>query len=734
MPVPLLRQGNVYIERCAFSKTHGATPTQCSVSFEAVANVSLGTDFNIDIGGSTWMGRVINNHVHKGASVGKVTELTCNDIRELLQSREVFCQLNQIDPKTGQVYCILDDNFVDALVALGYISQGEADNQYGKWEFLQAFTGVDMVGVQWDWIYPRTVIEVLCYLAGYERPIFSSQARTILANSASSLDGGLAATVQASNNFFGIDWQMGEKCGSALAHIADLMGLQLTLVEGEYRLAFYRIGESSYGIEWQGVYAEETTQGTALQTQVDTGVWITGERDVWEMQKVDLVPAWNQNWNRWGLKQEQWVYENILRPAGLTLFATTIGDLRYAGYVSVKYIYWDGSKEVEDTYDLNLADLYDEGFTDSGFFEDLSIHDYLERVVFKVYRIGIMNQFLTEDEFYGRDVDGNRVPVRFKPIHTPLLSDPGVPYHCYGTRVFKKGKRHTLKVSAPKMRMEKGHSLSLETGHIAFDTMQYSLSADYVAYTSANQGCDPVPNLQAPYIPTNIIPDAPAIDVCFYGPVFRQPFGGADNPQSFTEGGVLILPRIGTKKVPGLRHGKRVMGNRSNPLDPDSTPWGEIGKTVQEYMAAQNNYIQNPNFELDADTEAALVANSYLNRPHVVASGEEHFAGFCGHEPDGEIRRVSVSIDGMKGITETVSYSNDYPSLFHEPDIELLRRMGVDSALRQADRLKRMEMLATYKQQNESDAKDALKGQGHDVASQRRVISGNPLEVGLVEP
>jgi hypothetical protein len=749
MPLPLIRNGNVYIESCSFSKNHGATPTQLKAQYEALSNVALSTAFGIGIGGSVWWGSVIDSHVRKSGSVGRVTELTCNDDRELLQSQMVFCQLNQIDRKTGKIYTILDDAFVKALVELNYITQGVANNEYGKWGFLRQFE-------PWDIIYPQTVIRVLCHLAGFAPPIFSAKTREILGSTAAVLaNQDIQGTIIATNNFFGIDWQMGEKCGSALSHICDLLGLQFTLTElaltpnkPQPRLSFFQIGEASYQmVPWsppppgppqvpdpQSTGAEESTQGTALQTQVDTGVWIMGERDVWELNQLDLVPAWNQAWNRWVLNSEQWIVENILMPAGLDQFATTIGELRDAGSVTVtvKYIYMNGSTKTEGTYPLVLATLYDDGFTEAGVFADLSIHDYVERVVFKVYRIAIMDQFLSEDEFYGVDADGNRVPVRFKPIHTPLISDPSVPYHVFGTRVFKASKRHKLPISAPKMRMEKGHRLSDETGHVVFDTRQCKVSDAVLAYQLTHEGCNPPMDQAAPNVPTSISADAPAIDVCFYGPVYRKPFGDADNPHSFTEDGVLILPRIGTKKISGLRHGKVIVNaSMTNPKDASTTPWGLQNMTVEQYMAQQSDYVLDPDLELDADTQAFLVANALINRPHIVRSGEERFAGICGHEPDGEIRRVSVSIDGTRGITETVSYANDYPSLFHEPDIELLRRMSVDSALRQADRLKRSEFNAECKQQNVSEAEDALKD---DVTSQKRVIVNNHLEIGLVEP
>jgi hypothetical protein len=747
MPVPKLRTGNIYVERANFSKTHGATPTQCKMTFEAVANVALGSDVTVKIGESVWTGRVLENVVHKSEGVGQVTELTCLDNRDFLMSQTTFCQLNQIDHKTGQIYCILDDAFVDALQELGYITQSEADEEYGKWETLQAFG-------KWNIIYPQTVIKVLCYLVGFQMPVLSTQARTILNASATALNQGIPGTLMATNNFFGLDWQMGEKVGSALTAIAELMGLQFTLVPEHYQLAFYKIGERSYtDIEWQGVFAEETTAGNALQTQVDTGVWILGERDVWQLDQVDLVPAWNQLWNRWGLRQEQWIFEHILKPAGLDLFSTTIGDLRDAGsnpgterYVMLNFFCMDedGTDIPVEGYRLDLTTLYDDGFTDAGYFEDLSIHDYLERVFFKVFRIGIMNELLSPSEFCGYQLDDNgdpmldadgrkiRCPVRFKPIHTPLLSDPSVPYHCYGTTVNKKSKRHEMELSVPKTRQEKGHRMSDETGHVVFDTMQFTISETAKEYGRNNQGVLPPPDLNS--IPENIIPDAPAIDVCIYGPVYRKFFGN-DLPfvDSTSGTAVSILPRIGNKKVSGLRRGKSILADRADVSDPDSTPWGNLNMTLAEYMVNQDEYLLNPTLELYADTQAALVAASWLNRPQVIRSGQEQFSRIAGHEPDGQIRRVTVSLDPSRGISETVVYANDYPSLYHEPDIALTRQISVDSAIRTNNRLKEIELRAQYKTQNEADARDEGKGEGMDIVHQKRVVVNNHLEVGLAE-
>jgi hypothetical protein len=230
---------------------------------------------------------------------------------------------------------------------------------------------------------------------------------------------------------------------------------------------------------------------------------------------------------------------------------------------------------------------------------------------------------------------------------------------------------------------------------------------------------------------TNFTPDAPTIDVCFYGPVFRKYFGQPSNPDStqpftFVDPvtgltlSIPILPRIGAKKVSGLRHGKQVANaSRTDVNDPETTPWGLAGQTVYEYMAEQNEYIPDIAKEFTAETQALLVATSWLNRPQIVVSGEEHFGGFCGHEPDGEIRRVTVNVDGKSGISEVVTYSNDFPSLFHEPDIELLRRIHVNEALRASDKLKRNELIDEQKQQAATEALEAAQFGGETLAAQR---------------
>lgn len=757
MPTARIRNGNALIERASFSKTHGATPTQAEMSFTAVAAATIGARIALDIGGSTWCGNIVEVVTEKNEGVGQITRVKAHDTREVLMSQSVFAMLNMLDRKTGQVFCILDDAFLTALNNLGYISGQQLGQESGRWQMLKQFR-------VWDFIYPQTVIEVLLNMVGFTKPIYSTEAKAVLNNAAGQ------SWLSSKNNIYGLDWSMGNKVGAALTQICELLGLQFTLDSGSLGLTlkFTKIGERSYqGIEWAGIYAPESTQGQALQTDVDTGVWIMGERDVWELQKVDLVPAWNQLWNRWALKGEQFVQQYFLSPLGLDLFTTKINDLSFLGECpefKFSYAKSDNTDGWQKTA-VDLSTLYDPGFTANGFFGDMTIHEYLSKVPYYVYRIAIMDQFLSPAEFYGYQValdsDGNakldnqgrpiavdangsplkygvggriRVSVRYKPICFPLLSDPSTPYHCDTNFVWKHSKRHRIKVTPARTRREKGHHLSEETGHIAFDSRLILVTKAGQDYSEANQGMlnPDMPTKGDTYDnPTNIIPDVPQVNVCFYGPIFKK-FFGADYPSIDPATGLTLVPRIGSKKISGLRRGKLLTNAAmSNPTDEGTTPWGN--DDLPGYMESQSEFLLNPTVEKKAEDEAKDVATSWLNRPHTVKSGEERFVATAGHEPDGEIRRVSVSVDAQQGVHESVSYANDWPSLFHEPDIELSRRISMDAAIRKGDQLKRDQLFKLAQEANTADAAVQIgDGHGPEVAAANRVRESH-IEVGLVE-
>jgi len=234
MPVPLLRNGNIMIEKASFSKTHGATPTQCQVMYEAISNQTLWSPLVIDIGGSVWSGNIVEASTHTSEAVGQVTELKCHDTREALMSQCTYCMLNMIDRKTGQIYCILDDNFIDALVALNYITQAQADANYGSWQTLTAFD-------VWAYLYPQTIINVLLYLVGFTAN-FSTAAQMVLANADNVLDDPSSALLNSSVNLFGIDWFTGNKVGATLTHIAELLGLQFTIAPDDSEALFVKGG------------------------------------------------------------------------------------------------------------------------------------------------------------------------------------------------------------------------------------------------------------------------------------------------------------------------------------------------------------------------------------------------------------------------------------------------------------------------------------------------------------
>jgi hypothetical protein len=63
----------------------------------------------------------------------------------------------------------------------------------------------------------------------------------------------------------------------------------------------------------------------------------------------------------------------------------------------------------------------------------------------------------------------------------------------------------------------------------------------------------------------------------------------------------------------------------------------------------------------------------------------------------------------------------------------LVRRFGIDEALRKADRIKNHETIAAYKHQSEAEARDESKGEGLALTHQKRVVVNHHLEAGLVD-
>lgn len=598
--------GDCTITSCEFSKGHGTTPTRCTATIAGYGNKTRDSWWDVQISGSLWSGIVRDCQHRKSEGGGWETVIRAVDMRDYLWSETVFGQVNMIDDLTGEVYSITGSNWASQTPnAVGYI-------------------------------YPRTLIGELLGLITKKRftAEYSSAALQILRATESD------DWRNSRYNVFGLDWNTGAKVGAAIQQVLESLGLQCVPKPrhstSDQCLRITVIGEQDYPfLEWEGQYAVESETGEAVQEDVDTGVTIVGERDIYEFTDAPLEPAWNQQWN-----------EIALSAAAQQKFWTAVEDL--GGH--------NTTVKVGDDICLEAG-----GFTDDGFvpgyakFSDMTVAAYLEAVPFHVYRISGMENFLSEDELNGT------TPARVAPIVTPLLSDPSRQYLIYGEHVkqrknpkkykdieFASQSPDVMKNGHVHVEKEHGHRLIEKSGHVVFDTWQ-------VGITEA--GKTALDDAEAEFTWQHIKADAPTITVCMIGSVYNRFFGTHD--------------RAGSKKVGGLR--------RAYIVDSTDLPVAIPTDTPEEFIL---------DGEKTADEIAEDVADSLLSRKRVVKSGSETFFGAAGHEPCGEIRRVTVKVDGKNGISETVDYANDEPTLTYEPQIELARRIAQDAQAKQSEKLR----------------------------------------------
>jgi hypothetical protein len=595
------RNGNVYIERASFTKAHGASPTTAEAETEAAMSMPLQQLWQILIGDSLWNGIVVEVQDIKREGSGLTTRLRAIDLRDYLFSDSVFLKINMIDPNTGEVYHVIPE--------------------YDGVEFFNDFP-------VYEPIFPRDLIDDLLAVVGFIAD-YSPAALDILRSTEGD------DWQNSRYNIFDLDWYNGIKIGTAVAQVADLLGLQFTIVNGwnlSRRLRFTVIGEPDYPLlEWEGIFATETTIGNAVQTDIDTGIWIVGSRNLYEHPEVPLIPWWNQNWN-------SFAFDLNLRTEALAIFGMdeTVNTVREFGLAT-------GGIYLDDGF-IGGRTKADKGAI---VFNDMLIKEYVDKILFKVYRISIMDQFLTPEQ-----MDGVR-PVLEAPIVGPLFSNPGKQCIVKGHICNDESKDQVVRfISDDIVEMEGGYTLDENNGFVIFDSMRFFVTDEALA--SDDPGADL----------TDYIPDPCTITCMFAKEVFREFFGDTE--------------RIGVKVVSGLRRTFLVSA-----ID------GEIIELTRPE-------------EKNAGLIAEDIALGLLTRKRIVRSGEETFIGISGHEPTGEIRRITVSVDPDSGISERVSYANDEPSPDVEPYIEVARRLGIDAQIRESIIKKREDDIQRAKDQRKA--------------------------------
>jgi hypothetical protein len=551
MADPLIRNGVVIIEQAEFTKSHGAAPSRASITTEIPSSHRIDDILWLIIGTSQWMGRCNDVRLVKNESTGLTSQISAVDFRDDLFSVTVFGQINMLDRETGKVYSIVE-GIPDPDVT--YSGSGSTTGLAGlKGQFsttlreditrfreklrndIQQFrneiynNGGDSSQISYFDLVPEffrsadpngfilqtpyygripagTLIQWLAGLCGFHVEYSSeSQVRINLSDSTS--------WESARWNVFNLDWGTGTKVANALSQVLDALGLQFTMrMDWTRTLYVTRVGEIQYpGLIWEGVDATATEDGFAVQDDADTGVWVVGDRDMYEFTDLPYEPDWNQKWNElfWdigGLAEKA-------KELDLDLRTARVRDMpeEYQEYTSGE----DLSEELAGyAKHLNGTDI-----------NDMLVTEYLKTIPFRLYRIKGMDKVLT----IGEEYSGKSTP-REVPIASPLLSDPNkqaiLKSHWCDEELL--ATLYVLRVTELS-EQEKGWTLIEPTGQIWFDEgrFQYLPAADTLLFDEL--------------LPEHIIPEDGTITAVFYGPIYRRLFG--------------TNQRIGSQSVTGLRRG-----------------------------------------------------------------------------------------------------------------------------------------------------------------------------------
>lgn len=109
-----------------------------------------------------------------------------------------------------------------------------------------------------------------------------------------------------------LDWERGVKLGQALLRVAEKAGVQFTL-GGKYLLKFRRKGEllagETFPVALNGDYvfpegAENCRDGLGQSGQ-PTRVKVVGDRNLYQVHNLELVPEWNREWDEFW---DEWLF------------------------------------------------------------------------------------------------------------------------------------------------------------------------------------------------------------------------------------------------------------------------------------------------------------------------------------------------------------------------------------------------------------------------------------------
>lgn len=589
MPTNQIRNGNSIIKSCNYTLAHGSAPQPFDCIVPYLVAIAQGHYMQFLLSGSNYFGIVTDVKECVDEDGGLYSAISGVDRRDELYSKVVFAKINTIDESDGSVY-----------------SEFAPENP-----FIRELEPED------SRVFAGELIQWLIEQNGFSAT-YSTRADRIL--NAESQDRGWE---DSRYNLFNIDWTDGIKVGPALDQICESLGLQLTVLDGNSKtLRFSVRGVAELeDFQWStGALAVSRRIGRSVQPDVDTGVWIVGEKSVIEFKGVPLVPDWDELWTAY--KYDPYLMQKDLDTLGLDKRVNLVSEF-----------------------------LGSEGHIDGRYYNDMTILEYIEKIVYKVYRLDGIDNFLTDSE-----IEGSR-RVRENPICDHLVTDPKVDSVCYVHPYNLDNKEDNLSLRSPDeyVKIYGGYKLYKDTGQVVFDESRFKLTAAF--RLSSESPSAPPENKKVRS--SSAEPDDCYMDVAVYGKLYRELFGTSE--------------RIGSNKVGGLYQSFVV----------EAAP--KEGYLEEDPAGAEEYFYPG---EKRPRWIAEDVAISLLARPREIISGDSEFRGVAGHIPTGEIQRVSVSLN-EGGLTETVSFANDEASPAYEPQVELRRKIATDREVKRIDRVKR---------------------------------------------
>ena len=621
-----IRYGSLMPMRASCTFSHGLAPGKASFEFPSTPYLHLDRNFYLQLGGNAWGGRITSNGTSLNVPSGRTTSIECVDTRINLQKKQIRACFNMREDD-GRLYSITPDDW---------------DTQ------TRTYKGY----------YARYILSEICDIAGFGSS-FSRGALSRLKYEDTDFDDWL--TITSDLHCWNLDWNTGKTCGTALVAVCNQIGLQFTLKDGESdTLRFTVKGEyPSFNLRWNGAGAVSVTSRSDVDLQVDTGVYIVGDRAACEME-VGFEPAWDEReWEWWGWNRvafEKFVMDNRL---DTTILPATIT----VGEVNTLFLKKPAPHEDKPR---DADDITPQVWEGKPVWKMRAV-DYLKTFPLRLYSIKTDDMPAVRDPYTGVEM----IPTL--PLADKLVTCPNTDMRIWAT-VRRQGIRYRWLVKEGYVVEEEeellgGATLDREKGTVHFDRMRFRYTRNVEAAkpnaaTSEEREAivegDVVPDLSKlidwrwdDIAQEWVAVDEPYYDtkgiraiVVFQGPMFRRAFGKDD--------------RVGSISGKSLKRKylcKKVDGEWESVEQPFLwwDPTGEIfGGEVGDPDKNKDKYKK-----IMADHIAELLANSHLDRQRQVDSGSAEYRGFIGHYPDGWIQQVRASLDANQGLTEHVSFSNE---------------------------------------------------------------------------